>query len=292
MSEAGSRPGSKASSRPGSRSQSRPSTANSVLPDAGAKPSVDHAATAQKLQTLLDGFAPFDDAMKLETKLRQEKDARKVAAMKAEMLRLEGLLKDQVQITASQNRSLQKHCDAELIAAKEGFVALLEHQDVAVHARLDTLDVRADQLEERFAREKARIEREVEEESQRLSRMLDEFQEAFEEEVRLRKKREEQIRIQMDQHEGHLITKFDAELEARTTRVAEIQAELAQCVRSRVHADVALDRVCAEEVATIQRALDDEVAQRERQDDAIIRALDQYTDKMQSSLGIINSTGG
>ena len=112
----------------------------SVLGDVGAKPSVDHAATAQKLQTLLDGFEPFDDAMREETRLRREKDARKIAAMKAEMSRLEGLLRDQVAITDSQQRSLQKHCDAELVKAYQAFAELLEHQDVEVHKRLDTYD--------------------------------------------------------------------------------------------------------------------------------------------------------
>ena len=141
----------------------------SVLGDVGAKPSVDHAATAQKLQTLLDGFEPFDDAMREETRLRREKDARKIAAMKAEMSRLEGLLRDQVAITDSQQRSLQKHCDAELVKAYQAFAELLEHQDIEVHKRLDTYDKRADALEERFATEKARILEEIEADIIRLA---------------------------------------------------------------------------------------------------------------------------
>ena len=111
----------------------------SVLGDVGAKPSVDHAATAQKLQTLLTASSPFDDAMREETRLRREKDARKIAAMKAEMSRLEGLLRDQVAITDSQQRSLQKHCDAELVKAYQAFAELLEHQDIEVHKRLDSM---------------------------------------------------------------------------------------------------------------------------------------------------------
>jgi len=262
----------------------------SVLGDVGAKPSVDHAATAQKLQTLLDGFEPFDDAMREETRLRREKDARKIAAMKAEMSRLEGLLKDQVAITDSQQRSLQKHCDAELVKAYQAFAELLEHQDIEVHKRLDTYDKRADALEERFATEKARILEEIEAESQRLSKLLDEFQEAFEEEVRVRKAREEVILRQMDQHERHITQNFDVEYEARVARVKEIQEELVACMKSRVAADVELDRVCQEEVDKIQTLIDAEVSQRERQDDNIMRALDQYTDKMQASLEIVNST--
>ena len=114
--------------------------------------------------------------MREETRLRREKDARKIAAMKAEMSRLEGLLRDQVAITDSQQRSLQKHCDAELVKAYQAFAELLEHQDIEVHKRLDTYDKRADALEERFATEKARILEEIEAESQRLSKLLDEFQ--------------------------------------------------------------------------------------------------------------------
>ena len=120
----------------------------------------------RKITNTLDGFEPFDDAMREETRLRREKDARKIAAMKAEMSRLEGLLRDQVAITDSQQRSLQKHCDAELVKAYQAFAELLEHQDIEVHKRLDA-DKRADALEERFATEKARILEEIEAESQR-----------------------------------------------------------------------------------------------------------------------------
>ena len=193
-------------------------------------------------------------------------------------------------ITDSQQRSLQKHCDAELVKAYQAFAELLEHQDIEVHKRLDTYDKRADALEERFATEKARILQEIEAESQRLSKLLDEFQEAFEEEVRVRKAREEVILRQMDQHERHITQNFDVEYEARVKRVKEIQEELVACMKSRVAADVELDRVCQEEVDKIQTLIDAEVSQRERQDDNIMRALDQYTDKMQASLEIVNST--
>ena len=127
----------------------------SVLGDVGAKPCVDHAATAQKLQTLLDGFEPFDDAMREETRLRREKDARKIAAMKAEMSRLEGLLRDQVSaITDSQQRSLQKHCDAELVKAYQAFAELLEHQDVEVCKSAGHVRQASCALERKFATEK------------------------------------------------------------------------------------------------------------------------------------------
>ena len=124
----------------------------------------------------------------------------------------------------------------------------------------------------------------------RFARGGRERREAFEEEVRVRKAREEVILRQMDQHEKHITQNFDVEYEARVARVKEIQEELVACMKSRVAADVELDRVCQEEVDKIQALIDAEVSQRERQDDNIMRALDQYTDKMQASLEIVNST--
>ena len=263
---------------------------SSVLDKLVDKPDVRDVATAAKLKTLLDGFRPFDEAMRLETRLRREKDARKVSAMKAEMKRLEGLLKEQNVAAARENRDLQRHCDAELEAARVAFGELLEAQDAKVHERIATLEKRADDLDALFAREKARIMAEIEERSATLSKMLDEFQEAFEKERQARLARENTVGAQMDQHEKHASQHFKAEQTARLERVKEVQDELAACVASRTTADLQLERVCAEEIAKIQDAIDLEVAQRELQDDNIIKALSQYTDKMQSSLSIINST--
>ena len=79
-------------------------------------------------------------------------------------------------------------------------------------------------------------------------------------------------------------------LAKRDAKVAEITKELVSCVASRAAADVQLEKVCTSEIAKIQAALDVEVTQRELQDDNIITALNQYTNKLQSSLNIINST--
>ena len=124
-----------------------------------------------------------------------------------------------------------------------------------------------------------------------LSKLLDEFQEAFEEEVRVRKAREEVILRQMDQHERHITQNFDVEYEARVARVKEIQEELVACMKSSGggrRAGSGVSRRSRQDPSLI----DAEVSQRERQDDNIMRALDQYTDKMRASLEIVNSTNG
>jgi|MDSX01.1.fsa_nt_gb hypothetical protein len=254
------------------------------------KPFVKDVATGEKLSTLLDGFEPFDEAMRMETRLRREKDAKKVAAMKAEMQRLEGTLREQGAVHARMNEDLQAHCDAELAKAKDAFGSLLDHQNKRVHERLDVLEKRADALEAHFQTEKTRILREIEERSAQLSKLLDEFQTAFEKERKQRLLREGTISSQMEQHEKHTDAAFKEERAARDAKVAEITKELVSCVASRAAADVQLEKVCTSEIAKIQAALDVEVTQRELQDDNIITALNQYTNKLQSSLNIINST--
>ena len=283
-----------------SRAESRASTSGpepvddigELMGDAATmeKPVVSDVATGAKLATLLDGFEPFDEAMRTETRLRREKDATKVSAMKAEMGRLEGALRDQGAVHARMNEDLQQHCDAELTKAKDAFASLLDHQNRRVHERLDVLEKRADALDALFADEKARILREIEERSADLSKLLDEFQNAFEKERKARIVREGSITSQTEQHERHTTTAFDEERSARDARVAAIHEELASCVASRTAADVQLERVCASEISKIQASLDVEVTQRELQDDNIIKALNQYTNKLQSSLSIINST--
>lgn len=283
-----------------SRAESKASTSGpEVVEDLGdfvgdaaslEKPVVSDVATGAKLAFLLDGFEPFDDAMRTETRLRREKDATKVRAMKAEMDRLEGALRDQGGVNARMNEELQRHCDVELAKAKEAFSSLLDHQNRRVHERLDALEARADALDASFGDEKARILREIEERSADLSTLLDEFQNAFEKERKARIVREGNITSQTAQHERHANAAFDGEKAARDKRVAAIHGELASCVASRAAADVQLERVCASEISKIQASLDVEVTQRELQDDNIIKALNQYTNKLQSSLSIINST--
>lgn len=253
-------------------------------------PDVSEVATGAKLAALLDGFEPFDDTMRRETKERRDKDSAKVAAMKAEMQRLEDSLRDNVRLNASMNEALQSHCDSELAKAREAFDSLLEHQRQRVHERLDALERRVDELEAKFAAEKERILREIADRSAQLSKLLDEFQVAFEKERASRVVREAGISERMQRHETKVDAKFAEEKAARCASVAEIHAELEHCIASRRNADDQLNAVCTRELATIQHLLEAEVRQRELSDDNIVKALNQYTNKLQNSLNIINST--
>ena len=195
-----------------------------LLPD--AEPEIhDDVATKHKLKGLVDSFPGFDGDMREGTRQRREKEQAKVTAMRMEMSRLEAALTEQTQLRAEMNETIQKYCDEQLVKMTEQFESLLEHQTTRALERLDTLNTRIDELDTHFATEKKRILKEIEEESERLSKLLDEFQAAFEQEKKSRLEREAKITAQMEQHEQDVAVKFSEELAARETKIAELRAE-------------------------------------------------------------------
>ncbi|KAJ8603853.1 hypothetical protein CTAYLR_000306 [Chrysophaeum taylorii] len=252
-------------------------------------PDVKNMATGQKLQELLEGFEPFEQTMLQETRERREKDVKKIAETKAEIQRLEEVLEASAKHQDQGHRELIAHCDAELKRADAAFDSLLEHQIRRVHERLDKLERRAGEIESHFDDEKRRIHKEVNERSCHLSKLLDEFQAAFDRECQDRLEREARIIAQMEQHEGQVEAKFAQERKVRQTKLVEIHNELTHLVASRRSSNIQLWAVTAREIEAIQAAIDAEITSRELFDDKIIKAMNQYTNKLQSSLTIITS---
>jgi hypothetical protein len=250
----------------------------------------DQVATKHKLKRLINGFPGFDGEMREGTRQRREKDQAKVTAMRQEMTRLESALVDQTQKRAEMNESIQKWCDEQLEKMNEQFESLLEHQTRKVHERLDTLDTRIVDLDTLFAAEKTRITGEIEAESQRLSKLLNEFQESFEEECKSRLEREAKITKQMEQHEQDVALKFSEEQTSRETKIAELRKTLEENLVSRRQSDEHFQKCAKEELVALQVQLDAECKAREREDDEIVEALNRYTSRLQDSLQIINST--
>ncbi|KAJ1453270.1 SF-assemblin/beta giardin-domain-containing protein [Pelagophyceae sp. CCMP2097] len=269
--------------------QDEHAVASKPKPEDDVMPTVTHVATGKKLAMLLEGFSPFEESMRHETVSRRTKDAAKVAAMKAEMARLESLLEANARAQQSGNEAVQLHCETHLANAHAGFDSLVAHQMSKAHERLGALEKRADDVEASFALEKARILSEIAARSAELSRLLDAFQESFERERESRVLREADIHVHIQKHATQADAAFAVETAARISAADEIRAELQHVISSRTSADSQLRNACVGELQRLNADLDAEVRQRELSDDDIVKSLNAYTNKLQQSLQIINN---
>ena len=236
------------------------------------------------LTKVLDSFEPFDDEMRLETVARRQKDDAKIAAMKAELARLAGLLEEARRDQSEEDATLRARSQVDLQRAQETFSSLMDHQVAKVHERLKAIEVKADALELKFYDDKARIHMEIDDRSSKLSTLLDEFHAAFEKELESRRDREAKIVSAMDDHDKVVEDKFNQEAQIKETNLNDIQQELALLVSSRTHGNQQLQKVCFNELDKIQTALDAEIQHRQHMDAKILSSMEQYTQKLQRSL--------
>lgn len=232
------------------------------------------------METMLASFEPFDATMAREIAARRQKDDENVAAIEAEMSRLKKLLQE-ARVEASQ-QGLVSDCEVRLMETKKAFEDLLSAQTSRVLEDLERMETRCDVIEQRFAAEKEEIKKQIEDES--LSTLLDEFQRRFDEEKAQRRTREKEIRDELGEHEEKVQTQFKSEQGERSASLARLRKELGHVIASRTQAQDNLAAMCSKEVAKIQDDLQKEIKQRELMDDKIIKALHQYTIKLQSSL--------
>lgn len=91
------------------------------------------------------------------------------------------------------------------------FDQLCLEKSTSVRERLDALDERIAALDAHFAREKVRINAEIEQRMLELMTMLNKFQELFNQECLVRMEREEAIKIEMNEHEVDVGERFKTE---------------------------------------------------------------------------------
>jgi len=263
-----------------------------TMADTGAVqfPDVTGALSRTKLEEMLVGFDPFEEKMQQGTRARLLKDKQKVETQQRETERLTNALSEQVATRRQMNEELQKYCETKLQEAYEEYDELVRDGNTKVEERLDLLDERISALDNHFTMEKERIYREIEEKHVELVDMLEKFHVLFEEECAARAEREAAIKAEMNEHENHVGVKFKEENVAREVVIARLQKELEENIDCRRVSDKHFADFITAEVKTAKANLTNECAMRETEDDQIEEALSRYTNKLQSSLHIINST--
>ena len=142
----------------------------------------------------------------------------------------------------------------------------------------------------RFETEKQIILNTIDEKGAELRAMLEKFKLEFDEDRQQRLEREAKIREQLVHHEQEVAEKFDMQTQMREAKYVAIKKVLEDNIKLREKAETRFQNFFEQEVNKLHNQVSAEIDVREREDDEIIEALNRYTEKLQTSLKIINST--
>ena len=120
--------------------------------------------------------------------------------------------------------------------------------------------------------------------------MLEKFKVEFDEDRRQRLEREAKIREQLVVHEQEVAEKFDIQTQMREAKYLAVKKVLEDNVKLREKAETRFQTFFEMEISSLHNLVTAELDVREREDDEIVEALNRYTEKLQTSLKIINST--
>ncbi len=173
---------------------------------------------------------------------------------------------------------------------EESLKAEMAEREARVQAKLDGLSARIDDMATQFAADKAEVLAKVESENKKLAAELAAFNEKFEEERADRLRREEAIASRQAAIEQHTADQIEAERGAREASVMALKTRIDEACLRINKADSKFQEAVTAELATLRNALAAEEGAREQEDDELLETLQKYTQKLQASLQIINSS--
>lgn len=248
--------------------------------------------TREKLSSIVDGFDEFDQEMKHDTKYRVDQDAFKILELKNEMKRLSTNLSKGVKMRTEMNKSTQTWFEEELEKVKNNFKETIYSRKENTDSQIKDMNEKITDFTNFFDDQKAEIIKNVDDRGAELEELLNKFNKDFEEDRRLRLEREAYLNEQLEEHEISAKDTLEEQCEYRTMRYQAIKAGLDENIRLRDKYTSRFQSFLEKEILLLKKEFLQEAKMREREDDEIVEALNQYTLKLQSSLKIVNSTDG
>lgn len=247
-------------------------------------------STKERLSTIVGGFDGFESDMKTGTRVRREKDEQRIAALKAEMGRLDGELVSEIKRRTEMNKSTEMWFEENMTLLNETFTNTLNDRYSRTNRKLDTLNDNLLALEDRFLREKSDILELIDRRGAEIMKMLTDFKAEFKHDQILRLQREEALIEQLIEHEEEIDKKFEEQTNDREKRYQSVKNVLEDNIQLREKAETRTQRFFENEVNRLLSELKLESQKRENEDDEIVDALNRYTLKLQNSLKVINAT--
>ena len=253
----------------------------------GGGPEVDDEISS-KLTGMLGTFDAFNLELKDETRKRRDVDLAKIMKIKRDFKGLETQLQSESKHRKEMNRSLQAWCLHEVAETKEELVAALEERVVNIQEKFDGLTVYLKGVEEVFEADKVRIKEDIEQRNAELQQQLADFQKMFQKEVDDRIGREAQIKQTLAAHEAEVSQKFGEEKDARERKYKQLRNMFETNAQSRTRADENFRQAMKAELSDLNNELLEEERTRKRQDQTLSDGMQVFTNKLQTSLHVIN----
>jgi chromosome segregation ATPase len=212
------------------------------------------------------GFMP-DNSFLTSFQLRKEKEEYNVAELKVQINRLEDALAAETKRRVDATTKLDAVAREEVYEMEKRLRKQLDEDNGKLERRMEKIDTRLEELEERWKKDSAAQMDTISEKSTDLRSAMEQIQQEQDTERRARLKREGKL---LEQIAG-LDDKVDQQEHNRFNEQADFQRRV----------DLELE--------TLRRELEEEVKERQEQDDEIVAALNRYTQQLQQSLSILSS---
>lgn len=146
------------------------------------------------------------------------------------------------------------------------------------------------QIENDYHKNRDELIADIEEKNRKLVEQLNDFKKKFEEEQEYRRKQEVAMTERLAAHEQYVRDRFEKEKTDREKKISSLWLTLDSHAKGRSKNDFEMNKLITEEMAVLKNDLTSEIKLREKEDDEIVIAIQKYTQKLQTSLKIINST--
>lgn len=263
-------------------SPSTPSTTNDATAYAAhsSTPTIDEAVK-------LEG-AEFEQIMKERARMRRNKEDSHVAELRVKVARLEQALSAETKRRVEATKQLERYAKEEIVQWEQRCHKELVESRQMVEGRLEVLEVRFNQLEERWTRESQQQQSQITEKGKEFTAALDELRKEAETERKLRLVREGQFLQQIEAHGKDYEGLWDRERQERIECVGELVNQLENNEDARKVGRKAVEIRLEEELVELQRELEQETLDRRKGDDEIHAELERYTLQFQRSLDILH----
>jgi DNA repair exonuclease SbcCD ATPase subunit len=241
------------------------------------------AATPMDEAIKLDG-PEFEQVMKERARIRREKESSHVAELRVKVSRLEQALAAESKRRVEATRNLDKQAKDEIKHWEERCLKEIKDQRVLVEDRLEKLELRFNELEERWKRDSHQAEQQITKKGDEFMAALDELRKEAETERKLRLVREGQFLQQIEAHGKDYEDLWDRERQERIECVGELVNQLELNEEARKIGRKAVEYRLEQELAQLQQELELETSERQKNDSEIAAALDRYTIQFQQSL--------
>mmetsp|Transcript_28772 Transcript_28772/g.61356 ORF Transcript_28772/g.61356 Transcript_28772/m.61356 type:complete len:274 (+) Transcript_28772:106-927(+) len=243
----------------------------------------------KKLSSMVLGDGSFEDMMKERSRMRKEKEEHSLAQVTIQLTAAERALTMETQRRIQSTHAIQKSCTQKIQDMEQSFERILNERSLRMEERLVSVQQKVEELTTRFEEEKDAVPKDMEARGTELREILDTFQKELAEERSDRLKREGRILKQMDDHSSAIFSSIEKETTEREGISHGLQTRIEDNERLRSQSEYELQSRIQNEMDELKSMIDTENLERKLGDDSIITGLNEYTQRLQSSLSVISS---